>query len=377
LFLSGNAKQWDLHELPMHLHLKDHADDIMAGIHEVSRPRVIGQIRNDFKEILETFAPNALEFAKPMAWEDLAKQVDFVFIALHGRPGEDGALQERLDTLGLPYNGSGVQSSSLTIDKFLTGELLRASGLQVAEQRRITSDDWHKGLDESFFKAEGRWPMIAKPLDDGCSTAVYRLTNREELEAYAQLTFREDDQWPVEAAILLKVPGSDGFNRSKAFLLEEFISGREHEYFLEITGAMLVASKPGGHRDYEVFEPSESIAGKGILSLEEKFLAGQGTNITPARFAVDPLEQQRIMGRVQDTLRKAAEVAGVEGYCRIDAFVGIPKAGDIRVVIIEINSLPGMTPATCIYHQAANAGYSPHQFISKIIEYGISKTHKP
>ncbi|NDC72574.1 MAG: hypothetical protein EBZ62_03855, partial [Sphingobacteriia bacterium] len=47
------------------------------------------------------------------------------------------------------------------------------------------------------------------------------------------------------------------------------------------------------------------------------------------------------------------------------------------VVIIEINSLPGMTPATCIYHQAANAGYSPHQFISKIIEYGISKTHKP
>ncbi|MFM8837887.1 MAG: D-alanine--D-alanine ligase, partial [Bacteroidota bacterium] len=175
----------------------------------------------------------------------------------------------------------------------------------------------------------------------------------------------------------LKVPGSDGFNRSKAFLLEEFISGREHEYFLEITGAMLVASKPGGHRDYEVFEPSESIAGKGILSLEEKFLAGQGTNITPARFAVDPLEQQRIMGRVQDTLRKAAEVAGVEGYCRIDAFVGIPKAGDIRVVIIEINSLPGMTPATCIYHQAANAGYSPHQFISKIIEYGISKTHKP
>lgn len=83
------------------------------------------------------------------------------------------------------------------------------------------------------------------------------------------------------------------------------------------------------------------------------------------------------MGRVQDTLRKAAEVAGVEGYCRIDAFVGIPKVGDIRVVIIEINSLPGMTPATCIYHQAANAGYSPHQFISKIIEYGISKTHKP
>ena len=219
--------------------------------------------------------------------------------------------------------------------------------------------------------------MIAKPLDDGCSTAVYRLTCREELEAYAQLTFREDDQWPMEAASLLKVPGSEWFNRSKAFLLEEFISERENEYFLEITGAMLVASKPGGHRDFEVFEPSESIAGEGILSLEEKFLAGQGTNITPARFSVEPFEQNRIMGKVQDTLRKAAEVAGVEGYCRIDAFVGIPKAGDIRVVIIEINSLPGMTPATCIYHQAALAGYTPHQFIERIIALGFERKWKP
>jgi D-alanine-D-alanine ligase len=377
LFLSGNAQQWDLHELPMHLHLKDNADDILAGIREVSRPRVIGQIRNDFKEILETFAPNALEYARPLAWEDLANQVDFVFIALHGRPGEDGALQERLDTLGLPYNGSGVQSSSLTIDKYLTGQALRASGLQVAEQRRITSDDWQKGINNSLLVGEGIWPMIAKPLDDGCSTAVYRLTCREELEAYAQLTFREDDQWPMEAASLLKVPGSEWFNRSKAFLLEEFISERENEYFLEITGAMLVASKPGGHRDFEVFEPSESIAGEGILSLEEKFLAGQGTNITPARFSVEPFEQNRIMGKVQDTLRKAAEVAGVEGYCRIDAFVGIPKAGDIRVVIIEINSLPGMTPATCIYHQAALAGYTPHQFIERIIALGFERKWKP
>ncbi len=136
---------------------------------------------------------------------------------------------------------------------------------------------------------------------------------------------------------------------------------------------MLVESQPGGHRAFEVFEPSESIAGEGILSLEEKFLAGQGTNITPARFAANPSDQQRIMSAVQAALRKAADAAGVEGYCRIDAFVGIPKVGDIRVVIIEINSLPGMTPATCIYHQAALAGYTPHQFIERIIALGFER----
>ncbi len=376
LFLSGSPQSWDLHELPIHLHLKDNADDILTEIQNATRPGVLGQIRDDFKELLGIYAPNALEFPMPIAWEELVNQVDFVFIALHGRPGEDGALQARLDSLGIPYNGSGVSSSALTIDKFLTGQLLRSSGLKVAEQKRISIEDWRDGLYKPLLKEKGIWPMIAKPLDDGCSTAVYRVTCKEELEAYAELSFREVNVWPTEAASLLKVHGAEWFNRSSAFLLEEFISARENEYLLEITGAMLVQTNAAGQRSYEVFEPSESIAGQGILSLEEKFLAGQGTNITPASFAEAHDEQCRIMGIVQAELCKAAEVAGVEGYCRIDAFVGISKDEDIRVVIIEINSLPGMTPATCIYHQAAIAGYSPHQFIAKLIELGIEKMQK-
>jgi D-alanine-D-alanine ligase len=63
----------------------------------------------------------------------------------------------------------------------------------------------------------------------------------------------------------------------------------------------------------------------------------------------------------------------VEGYCRIDAFVGIPTNGPVKVHIIEINSLPGMTPATCIYHQAAFAQLTPHEFISQLIERGIQR----
>lgn len=373
LFLSGDADKWQLHQLPMHLHLKDNADDILSGIQNPSRPAVLESIKQEFRDLLEVMAPNVLEYPKPLAWEDLVHCLDFVFIALHGRPGEDGAVQSRLDALGIPYNGSGVKSSALTIDKYVTGQLLGSSGLQIAAQRLVKAQDWINGSTPSWVADLQQWPMIAKPLDDGCSTAVYRLSSREDLEAYARLCFRTKDEWPAGAANILKVEGPDWFNRAGTFLLEDYISAQENEYFLEITGAMLVQTHAGGHRSYELFEPSESIAGEGILSLEEKFLAGQGTNITPARFASDPKEQLRILGVVQDNLRKAAEIAGVEGYCRIDAFVGISSAGTVRVVIIEINSLPGMTPATCIYHQAALAGYTPHQFIARIISLGFER----
>jgi D-alanine-D-alanine ligase len=66
----------------------------------------------------------------------------------------------------------------------------------------------------------------------------------------------------------------------------------------------------------------------------------------------------------------------VEGYCRIDAFVKIFADGQVEVWIIEINSLPGMTPATCIFHQTAIQGYKPLDFISRILEFGQKRLHR-
>jgi D-alanine-D-alanine ligase len=66
----------------------------------------------------------------------------------------------------------------------------------------------------------------------------------------------------------------------------------------------------------------------------------------------------------------------VEGYCRIDAFVRIFSDGRVETIIIEINSLPGMTPATCIFHQAAIDKLKPVEFIDSILKYGSSRQHK-
>ena len=110
-----------------------------------------------------------------------------------------------------------------------------------------------------------------------------------------------------------------------------------------------------------------------MISLEEKFLAGQGQNITPARYAVNLDEAQKISDEVRKQLQTAATVLNIEGYARIDAFVRIFDVNNVEVIFIEVNSLPGMTPATCIFHQTAINGYKPYDFIDRILEFGFKR----
>ncbi len=153
-------------------------------------------------------------------------------------------------------------------------------------------------------------------------------------------------------------------------LFEKLIQKEGAKHFLEITGGFLT-KELDGKVEYEMFEPSEALASGEILSLQEKFLAGEGQNITPARYSKNPNEYSYIAEQVKHTLQKAAEVLNVQGYARIDAFVRIFDNNQAETIIIEVNSLPGMTPATCIFHQAAINGYKPYNFIDKILEFGF------
>ena len=109
------------------------------------------------------------------------------------------------------------------------------------------------------------------------------------------------------------------------------------------------------------------------MSLEEKFLAGEGQNITPARFNTEnSLKNKLISEQVRKDLEMVAKILNIEGYARIDAFVKI-YPNKIETLIIEVNSLPGMTPATCIFHQVAINGYKPYDFIDAILSFGIER----
>jgi D-alanine-D-alanine ligase len=218
-------------------------------------------------------------------------------------------------------------------------------------------------------------PLIAKPADDGCSAAVRKIKSSKELEDFCTLIFRDSIELDPSISGRLGISIYDELPRKSELLIEQFIDKGDCERFLEVTGGMLTHLNSDGTLRYEMFEPSESLAESEILSLEEKFLAGEGQNLTPSRFSKDAKEQERISTEVKATLEKVARALDVTGYCRIDAFVKIYKNGKVETYIIEINSLPGMTPATCIYHQAAINGYKPFDFIKGILHFGQKYQH--
>jgi len=376
VFLAGNSAEFRLYELPINVMLKDNADDIREKIEhaeagEAAHP-VLAKIRAEAAGITGTYAGQAIAAPRRISFEELAEKADEVFIALHGRPGEDGALQQELEKFGLPYNGSGAASSAVTINKFETNRRLREAGLRVADHRLAQRLEWAADAEAFYRSLESQfgYPFIAKPADDGCSSAVKKIKNRAELAAFSEQIFRREEPLLAGPAEVLHLGFKEEFPQKDAFLVETLIGPDGAAKFLEITGGLLTSYDAKGQLQIEVFEASEALATGEVLSLEEKFLAGEGQNITPARYAADPAERQRISEEVKRVLRQVAEILHIEGYARIDAFVRVRELGAIEVLIIEVNSLPGMTPATCIFHQTALAGYTPYQFIDRILDFG-------
>ncbi|MBP7273233.1 MAG: D-alanine--D-alanine ligase [Saprospiraceae bacterium] len=378
IFLSGNAENYTLYKMPITLLFKDNADDIRDKIAHFKKHAVIEKIKKQCSNIIQTFAATDVIFEpQPVGFKQLAKEVDVVFIALHGRPGEDGALQNELEKVGLSYNGSGVSSSAITIDKYQTLQLLKKQGFVVADQLLIYKKDYNGNYSAAIQTIEHQfdYPLIAKPVDDGCSSAVKVIKNQAQLKAYIEGIFRDTTDVPEHILPVLQLKPKEEFPTKPTILIESLITANGAARFMEVTGGLLT------HYDkhkltYEMFEPSEALSAGEVLSLEEKFLAGEGQNITPARFGNTPSNYKAIAEQVKADLQRAAEILQVEGYARIDAFVRIAKNNKAETVIVEVNSLPGMTPATCIFHQAAINGYKPYQFIDEILTFAQARKRK-
>ena len=376
VFLFGNKDEHNLHVLPINMMLKDNADDIREKILHYSVHPMLNKIKEECKSITQKFAGENVQFApKKISYNDLKGLCDVVFIALHGRPGEDGAVQIELNKIGLPYNGSGVESSQLTINKFDTLQLLKQNHLPVTEQFLLQKSDWQKDENACLktIQSKFHYPLIAKPVDDGCSSAVKKIKNNTELKAFVELIFRESEALIEKDVEILHLKKNEEFPNKDVVLLEALVDKKDSTKFMEVTVGLLTHKTENGTIMYEVFEPSEALADGDVLSLEEKFLAGQGQNITPARFSKDAKEFKIISRQVRKTIEDAAQLLKIEGYARLDAFVRIYDDLKTDTLVIEANSLPGMTPATCIYHQAAIAGYKPYDFIDKILEYAMKK----
>lgn len=376
VFLSGSNKEHILFQIPINVLLKDNADDIYEKATNYKVHPVVKEIIFNCKSIIDKYSiAESIDVPIRLDYKELAKKVEQVFIALHGRPGEDGAVQEKLEQVGLTYNGSGKESSAITIDKYCTNEILKKNNLLVAAHVLVTFDEWKLNKDAitEMIIREIKLPFIAKPVDDGCSSAVKKIKTLEEFEAFATLIFRQQEQLDTASAELLNIKQKEEFPMKNVILVEELISKKDAKHFLEITGGMLTRFNSKNEIEYEVFEASEALSGGDVLTLEEKFLAGQGQNITPARYSQNFDERSQISLQVKSVFSKAAKALNVTGYCRIDAFVRVYDGPRTEIIFIEVNSLPGMTPATCIFHQAAINNYKPYDFIDNILDFGVKR----
>lgn len=375
IFLLGDESGYELYEIPIPLLLKDNADDIRDKILHYGVHPVVSRIREENKDITSKYSGSgAVQEPKKLSFEALAERVELAFIALHGRPGEDGNIQERLKSVGIPYNGSDYESSHITIDKYTTLQKLKAEGFPTADQLLLDKNATSEVADK--LKSTFDFPFILKPVDDGCSSAVKMIKSDDELSAYLDGIFRDEEELDKQIRGVLDLADNEEFPRKQNILGESLITSENANHFLEITGGLLTHIDDNGEISYEMFEPSEALSSGEILSLEEKFLAGEGQNITPARFSKNELDYKAISEQVKADLERAARILKVKGYARIDAFVRIYDNNKAETIIIEVNSLPGMTPATCIFHQCALNGYKPYEFIDKILEFATNKSQE-
>lgn len=274
-----------------------------------------------------------LDRAQRVRWSDLPALCDFVFLGLHGGKGENGAVQGMLETLGLPYNGSGVLASALCMDKYATERYLAARGFAVAQSLLLSRESFEAG----DWQEPCAYPLIVKPHDDGCSVLVEKVHTRVEAERAIAAVFAVGKQYA---------------------LVQECIVG------MELTVGVL------GNHEPRALPPSQAVAAGGVLSMQEKFLPGAGENQTPAPLTLEHLQL------VQQQIERAYESLELRGYARIDCFfqsAAQSPTGSERVVMLEVNTLPALTPATCLFHQAAEIGMSPMQVIDTIVQLGLEE----
>ena len=315
---------------------------------------------------------------KKVSLDEFLKKSKFVFLGLHGGDGENGNFQKRLRENKIKFNGSGKKTSRLCMDKFQTGEFIRnvnIKDISVATQKVLSlkSIDIDKAHDLWLYlqSALDTKTIIVKPKDDGCSTGVAHLYTELDLKNY--LKYLIENENAISAGVLtnqksiIELPSLP----IKEILFERFIrtdllnlKGNKLKYirkdgWVEVTIGILEINKK-----LHAFNPSLTIAEGEVLSIEEKFQGGTGVNITPPP---TDIIKPKIVLKTKALAEELATKIGIQGYARIDAFMNVTTGA---LMIIEVNTLPGLTPSTVLYHQALaeNPQIFPLQLLEKIIK---------
>ncbi|HEX2592820.1 MAG TPA: D-alanine--D-alanine ligase [Rhizomicrobium sp.] len=246
-------------------------------------------------------------------------KVDAVFNALHGRFGEDGTVQGVMELLRLPYTHSGVLASALAMHKQKTKDVYRAAGIPIVKS--IVADRREAAAQHLMDP-----PYVVKPVNEGSSVGVFII--------------RKGDNRPPEAL------GSETWNLSSEMMVEEYVPGRE------LTVAVM------GGKALAVTEITTSLE---FYDYEAKYSDGGSKHTLPAPVPAHVAEEAKRLAVL------AHDALGCRGVSRTD-FRYDDTEGKHRLVALETNTQPGMTPTSLVPEQAAFIGMSYAKLCRWLVE---------
>ncbi|MBM7552439.1 D-alanine--D-alanine ligase family protein [Thalassobacillus pellis] len=272
-----------------------------------------------------------IDFHPARMEEIINLEVDLVVIGLHGRYGEDGRIQGLLDMLDLPYVGSGVLASALAMDKAKSKQIFSLNGISTARSEAYTisryssTDEIAKLVTEKFMP-----PFVVKPNQEGSTLGLTIIKDQGQVKAAIESAFQSDD----------------------TVLIEDYVAGRE------VT--VPVIGKQGQEQALPVIE---IIPKSEYYDFDSKYKPGGSEHIVPARLSEEVTEE------LQKQAVLAHQLLGCDIYSRVD-FIVTEKN---EPVILEVNTLPGMTPTSLFPDSAKEVGWSYEDMIEKFVELTISQ----
>ncbi len=259
------------------------------------------------------FGPHVLE---------MCQEAHIVFLALHGANGEDGRLQATFDLMGIRYTGTGYLSSALAMDKTLTKHILQAHGVPMAKGYSINKNEANDDASQRGLT----YPVIVKPACGGSSVGITIAHDAQEYRQSLDTAFELDDKAVVE----------------------EFVEGREFS----------VAVIDG--KAYPVIEIAPKV---GFYDYKNKYEPGATIETCPAEITNEQAT------RMQRHAVEAMTALGIEAYGRVDFIM----TGTGHMIVLEANTLPGMTATSLVPQEAAVLGYSYNDLCQHLIDLSMKK----
>lgn len=246
---------------------------------------------------------------------------DFAYITIHGTPGENGILQGYFNLIGMPFSCCDVLASALTFDKYVCNQFLRNFDIAVAPSVVLRHRQTISNAD--IIEKLGL-PLFVKPSAGGSSFGITKVKEAEQLSLAIEKAFKESDEVVVES----------------------FVAGTEVTCGMYKTRSKTV-----------VLPVTEVVSKNEFFDYDAKY-KNQSDEITPARIS-DTLTRQ-----IQATTEKIYDLVGAKGIVRVDYI--IEESG--RIVLLEVNTTPGMTPQSFLPQQIKAAGLSIQDVMRDIIE---------